>query len=105
MKIELESGDGIEIGRDVKNLNHICCDCGLKHKIKVEWLEDSVILKFKRGGKIGQVEPAACDITPIIEYLMDSFDKAQKHIDGGNFYDLEMACDDLIVSNAEFRQL
>ena len=46
--IQLEGGDGIEIDRDVQNLNHICCDCGLKHKIKVEWLENSVILKFKR---------------------------------------------------------
>ena len=51
-----ENIDGIEIDRNVKNLNHICCDCRLKHKIKVEWLEHSVILKFKRDDKIGQVE-------------------------------------------------
>jgi len=61
--IQLESGDGIEIDRDIKNLSHICCNCGLKHKIKVEWLENSVILKFNgltklwvQAEKIGQVE-------------------------------------------------
>ena len=45
--IQIYTGDGIEIGREVKNLNHICCGCGLGHKIKIDWKKDSVILKFK----------------------------------------------------------
>ncbi len=45
--IQIYTGDGIEIGREVKNLNHICCRCGLGHKIKIDWKKDSVIFKFK----------------------------------------------------------
>jgi len=40
----------------------------------------------------------------IIKLLVDSFNKAQKHLDDGTFDDLRLACAELIISNAEARQ-
>ena len=50
------------------------------------------------------VKPAICDTKPIIELLMNSFNKAQKYIDEKQFESLKFACTELLISNAEARQ-
>ena len=53
--IHLEDDDAIEIGRDVKQLFHSCCNCGATHLVTVTWAENTVILQW-RGYPVGQDE-------------------------------------------------
>ena len=46
--IQIDDNDGIEINREVTHIFQVCCDCGLKHRVDVEWKGDSVVLRYKR---------------------------------------------------------
>ena len=44
-------------------------------------------------------------LAPVITHLKNSFEKAEKLLDGGKLVDLQMACAELCISNAEARDM